>query len=591
MLKETSTQQALSSKIDDSGADIAEDEKELAAATKIRGQEFEDFQSEEKELTEVSDSLSRAIVTIEREMAAGGASMMQLKSANSLTEVFKVMVQASAMNTADAQKLTAFAQSSSDDDDSELGAPAGAVYESHSGGIVDVLGGLRDQANEQLDKIRKAEMGAKFAYDQSKQSLEDAIKYANEDLSEAKKGLSASRETQATAQGDLDVTQKDLAEDQGTLAGLHQTCMARAQDFETQTTSRSEELKGLAAAKEAVGQIQLRGNLALLQISDEDEPVKKAVHHLKDLARKHKDEALAQLASRMASTAALSSGLDVFTKIKANIEDSIAKLEEEQAADATQTAYCNKQLAEAKEKVVAKEAKIEKHTTKIDKRTSSSKRVKEEVAVLQKELATMTKEKLDMDNLRQKEKADYEFNKAETSQSLKEIKFALKVLRDFYGTYMKEHEGFSSQDGTADGLIAMLETVESEFSKSLFEMTAVEDAAVAEYDQAVKTFDTAKVIKENGIKYKTKEYIDLDKAAGEETTDREGTQAELDANNEALAKLQDMCIAKPDTYSARKQRREAEIAGLKESLADLEANSFVQRSAKHFRGGVRTRTA
>merc|ERR1719163_1150423 len=203
----------------------------------------------------------------------------------------------------------------------------------------------------------------------------------------------------------------------------------------------------------------------------------------------------------------------------------------------------------------------------------------------------MIKEKNEMDNLRQKEKTDYDFNKAETSQSLTEIKFALKVLRDFYGQYMKEHEGFSSQDGTADGIIAMLETVESEFSKSLYEMTAVEDAAVAEYDQAVKTFATAKIIKEKGIKYKTKEYIDLDKYAATETTDREGTQAELDANNEALAKLQDMCIAKPDTYAARKQRREAEIADLKESLESLEANSFVQRSATHFRGGVRTRTA
>merc|ERR1719163_1936671 len=118
--------------------------------------------------------------------------MMQLKSANSLSQVFKVMVQASAMNAADAQKLTAFVQNSNDDDDSELGAPAAAVYESHSGGIVDVLNGLHDKASEQLDEIRKAETSAKHAYEQSKQSLEDAIKYANEDHSEAKKSLALS---------------------------------------------------------------------------------------------------------------------------------------------------------------------------------------------------------------------------------------------------------------------------------------------------------------------------------------------------------------------------------------------------------------
>jgi len=373
-------------------------------------------------------------------MNAGGASMMQLKSANSLTQAFKIMVQASAMNTADAERLTAFVQSSSsnDDDDSETGSPAAAQYESHSGGIVDMLESLHDQANDQLDKIRKTETGANFAYDQTKQSLTDAIKYANEDMDEAKKNLAASKESKATAEGDLEVTQKDLSEDTSTLGSVHRSCMERAQDFETQTKSRSEELRGLAAAKEAVGQIVIRGN-SFLQIAVSKEPAKKVVQRLRDVARKQKDEVLAQIASRMASTVALHSGEDVFTMIRNDIEDSIAKLQDEQAADATQTAYCDKEMKEAKEKVAARTAKVEKHTTKIDKKTSSSKRVKEEVAVLQKETATMVKEKLDMDNLRAKEKADYEFNKGESEQSLTEIKYALKVLRDFYGSYAKEH--------------------------------------------------------------------------------------------------------------------------------------------------------
>jgi len=284
--KETATQQALTSKIDDVASDIATDEKQLAEATQIREQELADFRAEEKELEGVADSLARAIATIEREMQQGGASMMQLKSANSLTQVFKVMVQASAMNTADAQRLTAFVQSSNDDDDQEPGAPAAAAYESHSGGIVDVLGGLHDQANEQLDKIRKTEQGAQFAYDQTKQSLKDSIQYANEDLSEAKKNLAASKETQARAEGDLGITQKDLAEDRSVLGSLHQDCMSRAQDFEVEAKSRSEELKGLAAAKKAIGDIQLRGNvLDFLQISAGKESAMQVVQHLRDSAR------------------------------------------------------------------------------------------------------------------------------------------------------------------------------------------------------------------------------------------------------------------------------------------------------------------
>merc|ERR1740138_157295 len=275
----------------------------------------------------------------------------------------------------------------------------------------------------------------------------------------------------------------------------------------------------------------------------------------------------------MASTVKLSTGKDVFAEIKADIEASIAKLQDEQAADATQTAYCDKELKETKEKVAAKEARIQKHNTKIDRRTSNSKKAQEQVALLQKELSTMIKEKVAADNLRQKEKADYEFNTAEVGQSLTEIKFALKVLRDFYDNYAKEHQGFSSSDGTADGLMAMLEVTESDFSKNLYEMSAVEEAAVADYTKATKEFEVGKVVKDQAIKYKTKEYLAADKAAGEETADREGTQSQLDAINESLAQLESMCIGKAQTYDDRVAKRNAEIADLKESLDAIETQA------------------
>merc|ERR1719162_287664 len=116
ILKETSSQDALSTQIEELAASIAGDEKDLAAATKIRGEENVDFKATEKELTEVIDSLNRAIGLIEREMAKGGASMMQLKSANNLEQAFSAMVEASVMSSADASTLTALVQSANDDD-------------------------------------------------------------------------------------------------------------------------------------------------------------------------------------------------------------------------------------------------------------------------------------------------------------------------------------------------------------------------------------------------------------------------------------------------------------------------------------------
>merc|ERR1719456_383680 len=340
-------------------------------------------------------------------------------------------------------------------------------------------------------------------------------------------------------------------------------------------------MKGLAIAKKAIQGIQLREgagrydfrSASFLQTSSTDEVARKAIHMLRGLARKHKDSVLAQIASQMSFTVSEGSkaGEDVFAELKQKFMDAIQQLEDEETADATHKIFCDKNLAESDVKVADKQAEIEKHTAKIEQKTSNSKRVKAEVATLEKELATMTSEKLEMDNIRQKEKADYDFNKAEATKSLSEIKRALNVLREFYGNYAKEHQGFSSSDGGGQGVMAMLEAVESEYSTNIVKMTSEEEAAVAEYTQASKAFELGKIEKDQSIKYKTKEHISLDNYAAEETSDREGTQTELDANLDAHAQLKKSCTGQLLTYEVRVARREQEMAELKDSLESLDA--------------------
>merc|ERR1719183_2074812 len=146
------------------------------------------------------------------------------------------MVQASVFSSADASRLTALVQSSSsdDDDDSSLGAPDAAVYENHSGSIVDTLQSLLDKAQGQLADAQKKETTSKNNFEMLKQSLEDEIKYANKELAEAKTNLAASQESKATATGDLSVTSKDVSEDETASDDLHHECLARSTDFESE---------------------------------------------------------------------------------------------------------------------------------------------------------------------------------------------------------------------------------------------------------------------------------------------------------------------------------------------------------------------
>jgi hypothetical protein len=372
---------AATSKIEDLSSDIASDEADLKAATKIREKEAADFAAEEKELNEVIDMLQRAIAIIEKEMA-GGASMMQLKSASNLEQALDVMVKASAISSADSQRLVAMVQTSNDDADSETAAPAAAAYENQSGGIVDTLNGLLEKAEGQLDEATKEETSGKNKYDLLKQSLSDEIKYANKDMDETKKGLAESNEARAAAEGDLKVTSKDLAEDVNALGDLHQDCMTKAQDFEAETTSRGEELKALAMAKKAVkdntGGATEQAYDFFQMSSSSDLKNFEVVRMVKDLARKQHAPALAQLASRMASAIRLNHGEDVFAKIKGMISDMIEKLEQEAAEAAELKQWCDKEISEATAKKEDSTADFEKLTTSIDSKSAKSKKLKEE---------------------------------------------------------------------------------------------------------------------------------------------------------------------------------------------------------------------
>merc|ERR1719337_75708 len=212
--EETSTIAALETKIEELSNDIQTDEADLDAATKIRDKENADFKAEESELTEVISMLERATSILSKEMAKSGASMLQLKSATSVADALKVMVQASVMSSADATRLTAMVQTEDSDSDSESGAPAASVYEGHSDGIIGTLEGLTEKAEGQLDKARKTETTSLQNFQMLKQSLTDEIEFAEKDMDKAKKNLAASQEKKAGATGDLEVTSKDLAEDE-----------------------------------------------------------------------------------------------------------------------------------------------------------------------------------------------------------------------------------------------------------------------------------------------------------------------------------------------------------------------------------------
>jgi len=581
--EETARIGSLDAKVEKLAAGLAVDESDLKAAKDIRSHEAKHFAAEEKNLVETLDMLKRAAGILEREMK-GGASMLQMKNAGGVVEALQAMVQASLIDVSDASKLTAFVQNAhkASDDDEDAGSPAAAVYKSQSGGVLDAINDLMEKAEDQLTELRNTETQNHNNFQLLQQSLTDEIEFANKDLDKAQKGIAESTEKKSTAEGDLKVTKKDLAQDLHAKGTLHHDCMTRATNFEAETKSRGEELKALATAKQIIAEATSLAQVSFVQLSSGTESANyEVVRFVRDLARKEDSAALAQLTSRMA--AAMHSS-DPFGKVKGLISDMIEKLEAEADADATEKAYCDKQLRETNQKKTDKTAEIKKQTTRIDQASAKSATLKEEVATLQKELVALAKSWTEMDKLRGEEKSNYETERAELEKGLTGIKAALQVLNEYYA---KEDKAHASADGASSGIIGLLEVCEADFSKELAQIIADEESAVVEYEKVTKENEIEKTTKDQAVKYKTKESKDLDQYASELEADRTGVQEELDVVLTYLAKIEERCIAKAETYAEGKARRDAEIAGLKQALDILETETaLVQASRKRssFRG-------
>merc|ERR1719172_246217 len=577
----TATMDECSTKIDELTGKIATDEADLKAATEIRAKEQVAFAAEEKELMDIVDTLERAIAILEREMKKG-ASMLQLQNAGSVAQALQVMVQASAFSSADATRLTALLQSSQDESDNSAEAPAAAAYEGHSDGLIATIEGLLEKAEAQLAACRKTEAENLHNFEVLKQSLTDELNFGNDDLAKAKKCVKEAEAAKATAEGELSVTSKDLAEDEKAKATLHSDCMTKATEYEQEAKDRDEELKALAGAKEAISKAGGEGGAAdqaygltqvsLLQISRSRESLanSKVVRFIRDMARRQNLPELAQLASRVASALRMgaAAGDDPFAKVKGLIEEMIVRLEKEAAEEAAHKAYCDKEFKETYAKEEDKKAEIDKLTTAINKAKARSALLKEEVATLTKELSDLAAGQQKADTIREEEKALFEKNSAEMKQGLEGVKLALKVLREFYG----KGEGAQGAGGTIIGLI---EVIESDFEKLLSTMTADEEAAAEAYEKMSKENELTVATKEQDVKYKTKEFTGLDKSVTELSSDLAGVEEELSAVLEYLEKIKEACIAKPETYEERKARREQEIAGLKAGLEILEGEAVL----------------
>jgi hypothetical protein len=605
-------------KIEELSGAIAQGQGELESAASIRAKEADAFATSEKELMDTVDTLERAISILEAEMSKHAGSFAQIDTSTmaSLIQSMTLVVDAAGFNGHDQQKLAALLQEqdTADDEDRESGAPAAAKYESKSGNIVEMLEDLKDKSETELAEARKAESAGKHHYDMLKQSLEDQMKADTKDMNEEKAAKAAAEQEKATAQGDLTIAAEELKEAEKSLKVVNSDCMTTAADHEATEYSRKEELKVLREAKtvlqgstsgaesQTYSFVQVTASSRMM--SKQDLANSEVVTLVKKLARDHHSAALAQLASRIAVMVRYrgKGHADPFVKIKNLISEMITKLEKEARSEADEKAYCDEQMAKTESQKAELDDSLAKLTSKIDQAASHSASLKEEVTDLQSDLAKLAKTQAELDKIREEEHAAYLEAKADLEQGLSGVRKALDVLRDYYGgeesmlqqgdtqqvSFMQQPappEQHEKSSGAGGSIVELLSVVESDFANNLAKEESLEADSAEGYEHVTQDNKLAKAGKSQDVKHKTKEIAALEKDIAELSSDRDGSSTELAAVVEYYARVKQRCVAPPLSYEERKQRREAEIAGLKEALTVLENDAaLVQVSSRARRG-------
>merc|ERR1719456_1168505 len=400
---------------------------------------------------------------------------------NAVVESLGQIVQASFVTEQQKHKIAALLQAREDsEEDAELGSGMMAVD-----AILDTLTEMEDKSEGSLTETRKAESDAQHNHALLKQGLENEIKSMNEEKAESTQKSAAASEALATAEKDLATEKSGLSEDEAYMRDLKRDCQSRASEFEVTFKDNKAEIEALGKAK-AIMQKKFASFVqtgarattrARAEAEDEDETKARVLRSIEQLGRRLHKTALVALAYRAAE--------DPFGKIRGMIEEMIAKLLQEAAEEATQKAFCDKEIGESKASKADLEGKLDKVNARLEKSQSATATLTEDASKLSAEVAENDKAMTAATQVRQQEKSVFMAVEKDLSESQEACAAAMEVLREYYegaslvqvGTKTRakarSDEEVDSQ-GDGSGILGVLEVAESDFAKGLAEARTIE---------------------------------------------------------------------------------------------------------------------
>jgi transcription antitermination factor NusG len=550
-------------------ADIARLTADKKDATAVREKEHAEYVKVSTDYSESVDALERAIqIMTAQAYDRPQAEMLLQQMAKTTPGMTRV--------------LAAFLQEKERQD----GAPTVAAYDFQSGGIIDLLEGLLKKFKGELADVEEEESNEAHYYDLEMIHLTDTITKSTSDSEEKSVLKSKTAAASAKAKGDLADTRKQLADDKALKAEVEATFAAKSSTYEENQKVRKQELEALGKAIEIISDSSVAGsykehiNLAqmakvsLLQTESSKRRFasrKAAVELLQQRARKLSSKTLSSLLDTIAESP--------FAKVIGMIEDLIARLKAEAAAEAAHKIWCDEQLK-------ANKLKRNKKTTKVNELSAAIAELNEQIKEMGQKIETLVVEQADLAKameeataVRDKEKAANLDTIADAKAGSSAVKAAIAVLEEFYSKQaafvqqVPEMQAYKGLQGSPKGITGMLEVILTDFERLAAETTATEDQAAQEYSEFMSEATASKKVKHDS---EVKLRLEKDQAefkVSQTQKDLDANQKELDKANEYFEYLKPACLEVHVSYEERAAKRKEEIAALNEAWEILDQKS------------------
>merc|ERR1719146_361316 len=568
--EKTALSAQLKGEIEGLEAEMAKAKEAIDTATAMREEEKAEFTTEEKELIDTVDALTRAV-----EVLGKHHSFLQVEATLKRMDLGRM----------EGMKAKALAL---------LKQPAGyKSYNSRSGEIFGILQQMKETFEQDLSKEQQQEKEAQARFEELIAEKKRGIEVARERKNTKVTDLSELEIALVNAKHDLKNTRKDLSADQKFLVDMKEKCSASDKEFEQRKKDREEEILAIGDALKILTEDAARdlfsSTLGFTQVKTKtrEAALRDQVSDvLKRASDKNADPKLALLA--------VSAQLHAFTKVKAAIDEMITELKKQQEDEVQHKRWCQDELRK-------NEVEHKEKSWKFEDLTKANNVLADTLETLDSEMETL-REKV-AENKRQikrasedREAANAEFQQAVADQratvsilnrvlerlqqvyapdALAEKQAAVMQPAAFLQRRTQQPEGFGAGgQQSAGGVLGLIEMTIADAKRLEKETIEAEQTQQADYNKLVKDAAAEIAADDQSIAQKTEEKAAAETEKNEVESSLEGTEKAIADLEKYATEVHSACDFVLKNFDLRQTTRGDEISALEDAKAILSGADF-----------------